>query len=163
MNSSRDKRAVRVDVERLFSLRHRSRSIRRVTGLRSKALMTRLVLGEVFKGERNQPGADTAVPVRIKGLDGRAVWLRTRSYDRAALEFLYYGHHLPPAELAGPVGHIAVFGANIGLLLGDLAARYPHARLLGAEPDQGQRHAGPAQPGPPWRPVHPGGGGGLAP
>ena len=39
-----------------------------------------------------------------------------------------------PAELAGPVGHIAVFGANIGLLAAGLAGRYPHARLLAAEP-----------------------------
>ncbi len=41
-----------------------------------------------------------------------------------------------PAELAGPVGHIAVFGANIGLLAAGLAGRYPHARLLAAEPGQ---------------------------
>ena len=126
----------RIVLGRIRSLHYRSRSIRRVSGLRSKALMTRLVAGEVFRGERHQPAADTAVPVRVKELDGRAVWLRPRSSDRVALEFLYLGHHLPPAELAGPVGHIAVFGANIGLLLGDLAARYPGARLLGAEPDQ---------------------------
>ena len=121
---------------RIRSLQYRSRSIGRVSGLRSKALMTRLVAGEILRGESDQPAADTAVPVRVRGLDGRAVWLRPRSTDRAALEFLYLGYHLPPAELAGPVGHIAVFGANIGLLLGDLAARYPGARLLGAEPDQ---------------------------
>jgi FkbM family methyltransferase len=65
-----------------------------------------------------------------------AVWLRPRSSDRAALQFLYLDHHLPPAELAGPVKQIAVFGANIGLLLGDLAARYPGPRLLGAEPNR---------------------------
>jgi FkbM family methyltransferase len=134
--SNHDKRAAHVDLERIRSLRERSQSIRRVSGLRSKALMTRLVAGEVFRGERDQPAADTAVRIRVKELDGRAVWLRPRSHDRTALEFLSYGYHLPPAELAGPVGQIAVFGANIGLLLADLAGRYPHARLLGAEPDR---------------------------
>jgi FkbM family methyltransferase len=49
---------------------------------------------------------------------------------------LSYGYHLPPADLPGPVGHIAVFGANIGLLVAGLAGRYPHARLLGAGPDR---------------------------
>jgi hypothetical protein len=128
--------AARVDFGRVRSLRYRSQTVGRVRGLRSKAAMGWLVAGEVFRGERHQPAAGTAVPVRVKGMDGRAVWLRPRSYDRAALEFLHYGHHLPPAELTGPVSRIAVFGANIGLLLGDLAARYPDARLLGVEPDQ---------------------------
>ena len=136
MTSSQDERVARADLERIRSLRHRSQSIRKVTGLRSKAVMGWLVAGEVFRDKLNQPAADTAVPVRVKGLDGRAAWLRPRSYDRAALEFLYCGYHLPPAELAGPVRQIAVFGANIGLLLADLAGRYPHARLLGVEPDR---------------------------
>lgn len=126
----------RIVAGRLRSLQFRFQSVRRVSGLRSKALMTRLAAGEVLRGERDQPAAGTAVPVRVRDLDGRAVWLRPRSSDRAALEFLYQGFHLPPAELAGPAGHIAVFGANIGLLLSDLAARNPGARLLGAEPDQ---------------------------
>ncbi|MGP7996277.1 MAG: hypothetical protein ACLPKI_02910 [Streptosporangiaceae bacterium] len=121
---------------RIRALQYQCQSIRRVSGLRSKALMTWLVAGEIFRAERDQPAAGTAVPVRVTDLGGRAVWLRPRSSDRAALEFLYLDHHLPPAELAGPPGHIAVFGANIGLLLGDLAARYPGARLLGAEPDR---------------------------
>ena len=33
------------------------------------------------------------------------------------------------------MGHIAVFGANIGLLMADLADRYPQARVLGVEAD----------------------------
>jgi FkbM family methyltransferase len=153
VTSSHDERVARADLERIRSLRHRSQSIRkvtgvlrslghrsqsigRVTGLRSIAVMGWLAAGEVFRGKLDQPAADTAVPVRVKALDGRPVWLRRRSYDRAALDFLHYGHHLPPAELAGPVRQIAVFGANIGLLLADLAERYPHARLLGVEPDR---------------------------
>jgi FkbM family methyltransferase len=136
-DAARVARPLKAVLKQVHSLRYRSRTIGRVSGLRSKALMARLVAWEVFWGKRNQPAADGAMPVRAKGLDDRAVWLRPRSFDGAALEFLYLGHHLPPAELAGPVGRIAVFGANIGLLLGDLAARYPGARMLGAEPDQG--------------------------
>jgi hypothetical protein len=98
--------------------------------------MGRLVAEEVFRSKLDQPAAGTAVRVRVRELDGQAVWLRPRSYDRTALEFLSYGYHLPPADLPGPVGHIAVLGANIGLLLAGLAGRYPHARLLGAGPDR---------------------------
>ena len=137
MSSSLDMRvAARVPIERLHALRRRSQLVGRVSGLRSKATMTALVAAEAFLGQRDHPAAGSAVPVRVTALGGRPVWLRPRSYDRAALEFLHYGHHLPPAELGGPVRQIAVYGANIGLLLGDLAARYPAARLLGVEPDQ---------------------------
>jgi hypothetical protein len=97
--------------------------------------MTRMLAEEAFLGERHQPAADTAVPVRVRELGGNVAWLRPRSTDRLALEFVGYGHHLPPAGLTGPVRHIAVFGANIGLLTADLAGRYPHARLLGVEAD----------------------------
>jgi FkbM family methyltransferase len=110
-------------------------SIARVSGLASKATMTRLVAAEALLGEQRQPTADTAVPVRARELGSHVVWLRPRSRDRAALEFLHLGHHLPPAGLTEPVRHAAVFGANIGLLAADLAQRYPHARVLGVEAD----------------------------
>jgi FkbM family methyltransferase len=120
--------------QRIHSLRYRQ-SIARVTGLGSKATMSRMLTAEAFLGERHQPTADTAVPVRVPKLGGNVVWLRPRSSDRLALEFVDSGHHLPPAGLSGPVGHIAVFGANIGLLMADLADRYPQARVLGVEAD----------------------------
>jgi FkbM family methyltransferase len=105
-----------------------------VTGLVSKMKVARLVVAEAFRPEQERPAARTAVPVRVKSMDGRVVWLRPRSSDRFAFEFLYQGYHLPP-EPTGRVAQIAVLGANIGLLLGDLADRYPDARLLGLEPD----------------------------
>ena len=120
--------------QRLHSLRYRQ-SIARVSGLRSKANMTRLLAAEAFLGEQYEPAANAAVPVQVRELGGDVVWLRPRSTDRLALEFVDYGHHLPPTALTGPVRHIAVFGANIGLLTADLADRYPQARLLGVEPD----------------------------
>jgi FkbM family methyltransferase len=132
---SRDWKALaRVPWRRIHSLPYR-RSIAQVSGLASKATMTRLVAAEAILGEQNQPAADTAVPVRVKELGGSIVWLRPRSRDRAALEFLHLGHHLPPVGLTGPVRYAAVFGANIGLLLTDLASRYPQGRLLGVEAD----------------------------
>lgn len=119
---------------RVLSLRYRQ-SIARVSGLSSKAAMIRMLAAEAFLGGRPQAPADTAVPVRARELGGNVVWLRPRSTDRLALEFADLGYHLPPAALAGPVRHIAVFGANIGLLTADLADRYPQVRLLGVEPD----------------------------
>ncbi len=136
MTISHDERTARADRERIRSLRDHSQSIRRMAGLRSKAVMGWLVAEEVFRGRLDQPAAGTAVRVRVRELDGRAVWLRPRSHDRAALDFLHSGYQLPPEELTGPVRQIAVFGANIGLLLAGLAGRYPHARLLGVEPDR---------------------------
>jgi len=97
--------------------------------------MARLLAAEAVLGERGQPAAQTAVPVRVTELGGSVVWLRPRSRDRAALEFLHEGYHLPPPGLTGPVRHAAVFGANIGLLAADLAHRYPQARVLGVEAD----------------------------
>lgn len=97
--------------------------------------MARLLVEEVLLGKQDEPVAGTAVRVRATGLGGDTVWLRRRSSDRAALDFLYLSHHLPPAGLTWPVRHAAVFGANIGLLVADLAHRYPQARLLGVEPD----------------------------
>ncbi len=120
--------------QRLHSLRYRQ-SVARLSGLASQARMTRMLAAEAVLGERRQPAADTAVPVRLREPAGTLVWLRPRSTDRLALEFVDYEHHLPPAGLTGPVRHIAVFGANIGLLTADLAGRYPHARLLGVEAD----------------------------
>ena len=120
--------------QRIHSLRYRQ-SIARVSGLRSKAAVTRLLTAEAFLGEQYQPAADTAVPVRVRESGDDVVWLRARSTDRLALEFVDYGYHLPPTALTGPVRHISVFGANIGLLTADLADRYPQARLLGVESD----------------------------
>ena len=120
--------------QRLHSLRYRQ-SIARVNGLRNKAIMTRLLAAEALLGEQCQPAAATAVQVRVREFGGNVVWLRPRSTDRLALEYADQGYHLPPASLTGPVRHIAVFGANIGLLTADLADRYPQARLLGVEPD----------------------------
>jgi len=132
---ARDRRDMTLTpLRRIHSLPLR-RSIARVTGLASKARMTRLVAAEVLLGEQHQPAAATAVPVRVTELGGKVVWLRPRSRDRAALEFLHLGHHLPPAGLTAPVRHAVVFGANIGLLVADLAGRYPQARVLGVEAD----------------------------
>lgn len=134
MSSSRDRGAATPIARRIHSLPY-WHSISRVSGLASKATMTRLVSAEAILGEQPEPTADTAVPVRVRELGGNTVWLRPRSRDRAALEFLHLGHHLPPAGLNRPVRHAAVFGAHIGLLAADLAARYPQARVLGVEAD----------------------------
>ena len=135
MIGTRDRRVMTsMPIRRIHSLPLR-RSIARVSGLVSKATMARLAAAEVLLGEQRQPAAAAAVPVRVPELGGNVVWLRPRSRDRAALEFLHLGYHLPPAGLVGPVRHVAVFGAHIGLLAADLASRYPQARVLGVEAD----------------------------
>jgi len=121
--------------ERLRSLPDFSRALRRVAGLRSKAIVVLLLADYAFFGERGRPTADQAVPVFVKSV-GQRVWLRRRSTDLRALNFLHSGHHLV-LDLPRPVRNIAVFGSHIGLLLADLAARYPEARLLGVEADPG--------------------------
>jgi len=123
-------------IQFIRALRHRAQSVRRVSGLRSKTVMSAMVATEVLQGERNQPTADSIVPVRVTGMGGSLAWLRPRSFDRAAFEFLHRRHHLPPADLASPIERIGVFGANIGLLAADLADRHPAARLLAVEPDR---------------------------
>ncbi len=123
-----------VQSHRIYSLPFR-RSIGQVSGFGSKTTMTWFAVAEAVLGEQYQPAAGVAVPVRVRQLGGNVVWLRPRSRDRAALEFLHHGHHLPPPELTGPVRRAAIFGANVGLLLADLASRYPQARLLGVEAD----------------------------
>ncbi len=123
-------------IQFIRALRHRAQSVRRVSGLRSKTAMSTMVATEVLLGERNQPDADSIALVRVKGMGSRLVWLRPRSSDRAAFEFLYHRRHLSPAELTSPIERIAVFGANIGLLAADLADCYPAARLLAVEPDR---------------------------
>ena len=85
-------------------------------------------------GELGDPPADTVACFHIADY-GQRVWLRPRSRDVAAFDFIAKQHHLPP-DIDPPMEHMAVFGANIGLLLIDLAARYPQARLLGVEPDR---------------------------
>jgi len=120
---------------RARAARYRLRCIGRVSGPRSKITMARLLAEETLLGSLPEPAADAALPVRAEGLGGHVVWLRPRSTDCLALEFLDFGYHLPPAGQVGPIRHVAVFGANIGLLLADLADRHPQARLLGVEPD----------------------------
>ncbi len=110
-----------------------SRSLHRTAGLASKARMLQLLVLTALLPERARPPARTSVPVKAAAY-GQVVWLRPRSRDLAAFDFIEERHHLP-IDIGSPIEHIAVLGANIGLLLVDLAARHPAARLLGVEPD----------------------------
>lgn len=97
--------------------------------------MASLVAGTLFAPETRRPTARSARRIRVTRL-GRDVFLRPRSRDILALQFVFSeGLHLPPPELTAPIERIAVFGANIGLPMADLAQRCPTAQLLGVEPD----------------------------
>ena len=94
------------------------------------------VTGIIGRKTRGGKGAKPmAVPMRE--LDGRALYVRPGTTDMimAVLDYRH-GLHLPPAEVAaGQMGRIVELGVNAGGALAGLGARYPEARLLGAEPD----------------------------
>jgi FkbM family methyltransferase len=117
----------------VWNVKRGRRAFRRVSGLASKARVVQLVVATSVLPERSQPPARTAVRVHDARY-GQDVWLRPRSSDLAAFDFVEGRHHLPP-EIDPPIERIAVFGANVGLLLVDLAARYPAAHFLGVEPE----------------------------
>lgn len=125
----------RMVTDTVRTLRGLARTVGRVDGLRSRMRMLRLTAESLLGRETDQPPAAAAVPVLAREISAQPVWLRLHSRDRAAFEFLDGRHHLPPPELAGPPARIAVFGANIGLVLAELAVLYPEASLLGVEPD----------------------------
>lgn len=116
-------------------VRRRTGTVTQVDGVASRLAILRMAADTLLRRELDQPPAAIAVPVTVREISPRPLWLRPRSRDRAALEFVRGRHHLPPPELVDPPKHIAVFGANIGLLMAELAMIYPEARLLGVEPE----------------------------
>jgi hypothetical protein len=71
-----------------------SLSLRRTAGLASKVGMLRLLVLTALLPERARPPAQTAVPVKVAAY-GQEVWLRPRSRDLAAFDFIEERHHLP--------------------------------------------------------------------
>lgn len=75
------------------------------------------------------------VALRLKALDGRALWVRPGTSDpMVVVEDFVHGFADPPAEveLAGPT-RIVELGSNVGAGLAGLAQRYPEASMLGVE------------------------------
>jgi FkbM family methyltransferase len=103
-----------------------------VVGLRGKL---RVLAAKLRPADPDRVGVEAAIEVELRGLG--PVLIRPRTTD----ESLIYGHlamgqHRPPAAAAGrPMQQICELGTNIGIGLGDLAVRYPQARLLGVEAD----------------------------
>lgn len=83
------------------------------------------------------PSAE-GVPIALRILDGRSVRLRPGTSDIWTLETLLPPVHLPPPEVSGGrVGLIWDLGANIGLTIAHAAVRFPSARIVGVELDEG--------------------------
>lgn len=81
--------------------------------------------------------ARAPVGVPMKALDGGLIWIRPGTSDLANV-VAYYRHslQLPPPEVReGDLRQICELGSNIGASLAALGTVYPHARLLGIEPD----------------------------
>lgn len=131
----RDGQGPRIAVDTARTVRRRARTVRQVDDLTGRVRMLRMIADSALGRETDLPAASTALPITARAISPRPLWLRPRSRDRAAFEFLGGRHHLPPPELVDPPRHIAVFGANIGLVLAELGTLHPQARLLGVEPD----------------------------
>lgn len=75
------------------------------------------------------------VPVRLRALGGRQFWIRAHSDDPWVIrETVTYTDCLPPPDLPEP-STILDLGANIGASMALMATMYPHARIVGVEPD----------------------------
>jgi FkbM family methyltransferase len=86
---------------------------------------------------RLRRGDDEPVGLRLRELDGARLYVRPGTADMNTI-FLNYvqGAHLPPPEFVGrDLRKICELGSQIGTGLAGLAARYPHASVLGVEPD----------------------------
>ncbi len=118
-------------------------------GIRARSLLQRFSLadGLVGKGQaaratmRGRLGGDGTVPVplRVRPLGGRTVWVRPQSTDLMNLgDYLRLELYLPPPEVRGEdLRHVVELGSNMGACLMGLAVTYAEARILGVEPDVG--------------------------
>jgi FkbM family methyltransferase len=103
---------------------------------RSRWRLLQLKLARRRRGSAPAKAVD-AVPVRIKRTGGKPFYIRPGSSDTALVAYdFHYRHGRPPEELDGRrLTRIVELGSNIGGTLACTAARYPHARLIGVEPD----------------------------
>lgn len=77
------------------------------------------------------------VPVRLKALSGRAIYIRPGTTDAQVVWDTFVGlYHVPP-PVARSAQRIWDLGANIGLTALDLAERFPGASLTAVELDAG--------------------------
>lgn len=110
-------------------------SLQEASGLAGKLGVLRAKAAGIMRREELGPSAEpVAIPMRELG--GRELYIRPATTDLLMAVIDYRGGtHLPPAEVAGrQMERIVELGANAGGALSGLAARYPGARLLGAEP-----------------------------
>ncbi|CAN5434215.1 hypothetical protein BH10ACT11_BH10ACT11_09210 [soil metagenome] len=81
--------------------------------------------------------ATKIVRVPMKGLNGESLFVRSGSSDLYNATWYYRDEiQLPPPGLREePLSVICEIGTNMGAALTALGLRYPHARLIGVEPD----------------------------
>ncbi len=79
--------------------------------------------------------APSAVPLRIRGLADRVVWVRPRTADvYGLLDVFLFGHNEPPPGLDHEAPLVIYdLGANIGLTMAHLAVLFPNAVIVGVE------------------------------
>src|SRR6185436_4373163 len=83
------------------------------------------------------------VPVRVRPLGGRTVWLRPRTTDAVMLRDTFRDLVHPPPDLGRPIRWVLDLGANAGITVAHTALLHPQARIVAVELDPG--NAAPAR------------------
>jgi len=81
------------------------------------------------------------VPVRVRPLGGRVVWLRPRTTDALMLRETFRDLVHPPPDLGRPVRNLLDLGANAGVTVAHNALLHPNARIVAVELDPGNAEA----------------------
>lgn len=108
--------------------------VRRITSDRTSSSS----LYRLLRGSAPTDGLAATVPVRLKPLGGRTIYIRPGTSDAQVVWDTFVGrYHVPPAPIAESARRIWDLGANIGLTTLDLAERCPAACLTAVELDAG--------------------------
>lgn len=75
-------------IQFIRALRHRAQSVQRVSGLRSKTVVSTMVATEVLRGERNQPVAEVLLGEQRQPAAATAVPASACRQDRASAQAL---------------------------------------------------------------------------
>lgn len=108
--------------------------VRAVTSDRRSRSQLRQLLAVPRGAETETPAA---VELGIRALGGRRLAVRPGTSDLAVLLSTFVGlFQLPPREVAERDLRVIIdLGSNIGSTIAQLAAAFPNARIVGAEPD----------------------------
>jgi FkbM family methyltransferase len=86
---------------------------------------------KAFRDRHERPGEPVAL--RIRELDGRALWMRPQTADGYVIREAFWSRDSLPPDGFQPKSILDV-GANVGATMAFLSARFPEASIAGVEP-----------------------------